>query len=263
MPSDLSIVDAFTDRPFAGNPAGVCFLEAERPDDWMQRVAAEVNLSETAFLIPEGDCFRLRWFTPEVEVDLCGHATLASAHALWSEGRWPQSSSIRFMTRSGLLTVERDGDLIELDFPALPVRQCEPPENLVESLGASPLFVGSNGIDYLCDFADEATLHNLQPDFPRLRLVRARGVIVTCRAPAGPFDFLSRFFAPALGVPEDPVCGSAHCALGPYWASKLGRNDLNGYQASRRGGAVRVKVRGDRVRLGGRAVTVIRGRLDA
>jgi PhzF family phenazine biosynthesis protein len=263
MLSDLSIVDAFTDRAFAGNPAGVCFLETERPDDWMQRVAAEVNLSETAFLLREGDGFRLRWFTPEVEVDLCGHATLASAHALWSEGRWPQTSSIRFMTKSGPLTVERDGNLIELDFPALPIQECESPENLIESLGTLPRFVGGNGMDYLCEVADEATLLDIQPDFPRLRSVRTRGVIVTCRAPDGHYDFLSRFFAPALGVSEDPVCGSAHCALGPYWASKLGKNDLNGYQASQRGGSLRVRVRGDRVRLGGRAVTVIRGKLDA
>jgi PhzF family phenazine biosynthesis protein len=263
MPSDLSIVDAFTDRPFAGNPAGVCFLETERPDDWMQHVAAEVNLSETAFILPDGGGFRLRWFTPEVEVDLCGHATLASAHALWSEGRWPEGSSILFQTRSGLLTVERDGDLIELDFPALPVRQCESPKDLAESLGVPLEFVGSNGMDILCEVADEAMLRNLQPDFPRLRTVRIRGVIVTCRAPDGEYDFLSRFFAPALGVPEDPVCGSAHCALGPYWADKLGSADLNGYQASRRGGAVRVRVRGDRVRLGGRAITIMRGRLDA
>ena len=263
MPSDLSIVDAFSDRPFAGNPAGVCVLDSPRPDDWMQRVAAEVNLSETAFLQFDGAEFGLRWFTPQTEVDLCGHATLASAHVLWSEGRWPNGTPIRFRTRGGLLGAEQDGDVIELDFPALAVRPCDPPEGLAESLKVPLAFVGNYKLDYLCEVADEAALRALQPDFALLKAVKTRGLVVTCKASDGEFDFLSRFFAPAVGIDEDPVTGSAHCALAPYWAARLGRNELNGYQASRRGGAVRVRVLGDRVRLGGKAVTVIRGRLDA
>jgi len=263
MPFPLVIVDAFTDRPFEGNPAAVCLLSEPRDDEWMRRVAAEVNLSETAFLVREGDGYRLRWFTPEVEVNLCGHATLASSHVLWSEGYWPEGTPIPFQTRSGLLTAERDGDLIELDFPALPVQACSTPAGLIESLGIDPLFVGNYGMDYLCEVPDEATLRSLQPDFTKLKQVKTRGLVVTCRASEGPYDFVSRFFAPSVGIAEDPVTGSAHCALAPYWARKLGRDDLNGYQASRRGGAVRVRLRGDRVRLAGQAVTVVRGMLEA
>jgi predicted PhzF superfamily epimerase YddE/YHI9 len=261
----LFIVDAFADRPFAGNPAAVCPLDTPRPDDWLQAVAMEMNLSETAFPWPEGDDWRLRWFTPEVEVDLCGHATLATAHALWEAGLAPAGRPIRFHTRSGLLTATPlDGGWVAMDFPALPVRPCEPPPGLIEALGATPAFVGTSPKDLLCEFADEAAVRALRPDFGRLGRIPTRGVIVTARpAAAGAFEFVSRFFAPALGVPEDPVCGSAHCALCPYWAAKLGREDLVGFQASRRGGVVRVGLRGDRVRLSGRAVTVMRGELRA
>jgi PhzF family phenazine biosynthesis protein len=261
MPFEIFIVDAFTDRPFAGNPAGVCFLDEPRPDDWLQRVAAEVNLSETAFLSPEGDGFRLRWFTPRVEVDLCGHATLASAHAIWSEGRIPITEPIQFQTRSGRLGAERVGELIELDFPALSVNACEAPPGLAESLGVPLEFVGNYGMDYLCEVSDETTLRDLRPDFARLRQVRTRGLIVTSLSKDRRYDFVSRFFAPAVGIDEDPVTGSAHCALATYWAPRIGRHELLGFQASPRGGEVRIQLRGNRVGLGGRAVTVIRGSL--
>jgi predicted PhzF superfamily epimerase YddE/YHI9 len=262
MSVPLFVVDAFTETPFGGNPAGVCLPDGPRPDRWMQQVAAEVNASETAFLLPEGDGYRLRWFTPAVEVDLCGHATLASAHVLRHTGRCPDGATLRFHTRSGLLTARAGGDGIELDFPALPVRPCAAP-GLAEALGAALTFVGNYGMDYLCEVADERALRQLRPDFGRLRAVPTRGVVVTARPAEGGYDFVSRFFAPAAGVPEDPVTGSSHCALAPYWAERLGRTELVGYQASARGGVVRVRLAGERVRLGGRAVIVLRGELVA
>jgi PhzF family phenazine biosynthesis protein len=257
----LWIVDAFTDRPFAGNPAAVCPLDRPADDGWMQQVAAEMNLSETAFLLPEADGFRLRWFTPAVEVDLCGHATLASAHVLWESGRLSPDTPARFHTRSGLLTSTRDGEAIVLDFPAEPAQPCDPPPGLAEALGIAPVSVGRNRMDYLAVYDTAEAVRSLRPDFARLATVPVRGVIVTAPASDGRHDFVSRFFAPASGVAEDPVTGSAHCCLGPYWATKLGKADLIGYQVSRRGGVVRVGVRGERVRLSGRAVTVLRGEL--
>lgn len=255
----LFVVDAFTDRPFAGNPAAVCLLDGPRPDDWMQSLAAEMNLSETAFLLPEGDGWRLRWMTPRVEVDLCGHATLASAHVLWAQGqREPQ---LRFHTRSGVLTAARDGDAIVLDFPAVRAAPASDDPGLAQALGARLLYLGRNGMDFLAEVADEQTLRSLTPDFARLAALPVRGVIVT--AASKDYDFVSRFFAPRVGVPEDPVTGSAHCALGPFWAARLGKDVLRAYQASARGGEVRVTVRGERVLLGGRAVTVVRGQVVA
>ena len=252
-------VDAFTDRPFAGNPAAVCVLPGPAGDAWMQHIANEMNLAETAFLHPDGDAWRLRWFTPTVEVDLCGHATLASAHVLWTEGHAPRSTPLRFATRSGVLgAAARDG-WIELDFPAEPARPAEAPEHLLAALGTTGT-VARNRMDYLVEVADEAVVRRLSPDLGRLKLIKTRGVIVTARA-AAPYDFVSRFFGPAAGVDEDPVTGSAHCALGPWWAELLGRTQLVGYQASARGGVVRVDVRGDRVGLLGQAVTVLRGEL--
>jgi PhzF family phenazine biosynthesis protein len=253
-------IDAFADRPFAGNPAAVCLLPGPRDDRWLQAVAMEMNLSETAFLLREGDGFRLRWFTPAVEVDLCGHATLASAHFLWEEGLLRPNQPARFHTRSGLLTAERSGDWIELDFPALPTEPSPAPPGLVEALSVSPTFVGKSRFDYLLELESEAALRALRPNFTLLETVAARGIIVTARA-AAPYDFVSRFFAPQSGVNEDPVTGSAHCALGPYWASRLGKNELLAFQASARGGVVKVRAAGDRVRLGGRAITVLRGEL--
>jgi len=228
----------------------------------MQHVAAEMNLAETAFLLRDGSGYSLRWFTPAVEVDLCGHATLASAHALWEEQILPANETARFQTRSGLLTASRDGDRIELDFPATPNEACDAPPGLLESLGiAHPTFVGRNKFDYLVEVGSENELRALSPDYVSLRKIQARGAIVTTRGMR--YDFVSRFFAPAAGVDEDPVTGSAHCALAPYWAAKLGKNEFLAYQASPRGGELRIRLAGDRVKLAGHAVTVLRGELVA
>jgi predicted PhzF superfamily epimerase YddE/YHI9 len=278
-------VDAFTAQPFAGNPAAVCLLDEEADAGWMQRVAAEMNLSETAFLRPEGSggpqggppegrvpvdqaagdaAFGLRWFTPLAEVALCGHATLASAHVLWTEGRLPAGRPIRFRTLSGeLRATDRDG-AVELDFPATPPAPEDPPAGLLVALGEparSVRWVGRSRFDYLLELGSEAAVRRLAPDFGRLREVSTRGVIATAASDADGFDYVSRFFAPAVGIDEDPVTGSAHCALGPFWAERLGRAELVGFQASRRGGVVRTRAAGDRVLLGGQAVTVLRGEL--
>lgn len=256
-------VNAFTDRPFAGNPAAVCLLPTARDAEWMQLVAREMNLAETAFLVRDGRDFRLRWFTPTVEVDLCGHATLASAHALWEGGHLAPGETGRFQTRSGLLTAERRDGLIWLDFPSTPPTPAEAPANLRDGLGVSFRYVGRTPFDYLVELDGEAAVRALAPDLAALGRLPVRGVIVTGQAESPGQDFVSRFFAPAAGVPEDPVTGSAHCALAPYWAAKLGRSTLVGYQASQRGGIVRLQVTGDRVQLGGHAVTVMRGELLA
>ena len=254
-------VDAFTDRPFGGNPAAVCLLPEPAEAEWMQRVAAEMNLSETAFLVPKGEGYGLRWFTPAVEVDLCGHATLAAAHILWQTGRLAPETPARFFTRSGELGARRRGDWIELDFPSEPVEPCPEPAGLTEALGVPLRYVGRNRMDCLAEIEDETVLRALNPDMAALARIDARGAIVTAPAQSEGFDFVSRFFAPAAGVPEDPVTGSAHCALAPYWGGKLNRTELIGYQASARGGVVRVTLAGERVLLGGQAVTVLRGSL--
>jgi PhzF family phenazine biosynthesis protein len=263
MPQPIVVVDAFTDRPFAGNPAAVCVMKAARDERWMQLVAREMNLSETAFLVPDGDAFHLRWFTPTVEVDLCGHATLASSHALWTEGHLPLDAVAKFRTKSGELTATRRGDWIELNFPAMPTREVrEVPPGLAEALGAAVVAVRSSRLDLLVEVESERVLRDLAPDIAALKALPVRGIIVTAGADGPEFDFLSRFFAPNVGIDEDPVCGSAHCCLGPYWSEKLGgKADLLAYQASARGGVLRVGVRGDRVRLAGRAVTTLRGAL--
>jgi PhzF family phenazine biosynthesis protein len=256
-------IDAFTDRPFRGNPAAVCLLDRERDAAWMQSVGAEMNLSETAFLLRKGEEWSLRWFTPTVEVDLCGHATLASAHALWSEALLDPDAVARFATKSGLLTATRNGDWIELNFPATLEQPSDPPSGLLESLGVEkPKYVGKNKFDYLVELESEDAVRALKPDHVRLRQIPVRGVIVTSRASGGQYDFVSRFFAPGSGIDEDPVTGSAHCCLTPYWSAKLGKKELVAYQASPRGGMLRVALDGDRVRLGGRAVTILRGRLE-
>jgi len=255
-------IDAFTAEPFRGNPAAVCFLDRERDDAWLGNVAAEMNLSETAFLLPRQDGWSLRWFTPVAEVKLCGHATLASAHALWEEGAIAASDTARFHTLSGVLTASRDGDFIELDFPAKREEEIAPPAGLLDALGAvHPRHVGRNEFDYLVELESEEEVRALRPDFAVLRQLPVRGVIVTSRAATGGFDFVSRFFAPAVGVDEDPVTGSAHCCLTPYWAARLGKSELRAWQASARGGALRVRLAGDRVKLAGHAVTVMRGEL--
>ncbi|WP_026876499.1 PhzF family phenazine biosynthesis protein [Jiangella gansuensis] len=269
----ILVVDAFTDRPFGGNPAGVCLLDRQVTDAWMQSVAAEMRHSETAFVEPvEGDeaaratpavDYRLRWFTPATEVDLCGHATLATAHVLFERG---EAGPIRFSTRSGVLTVRRDdGGEVGMDFPALPPDEVPVPDGLAAALGAPPVRAGRSRFDLLVELADEATVRNLAPDPAAMAAVDARGFIVTARADVGaPYDFVSRFFAPREGIPEDPVTGSAHCVLAPYWAAALGTRDgatLTGAQLSERGGTVRATVRGDRVELAGRARTVLEGLL--
>jgi predicted PhzF superfamily epimerase YddE/YHI9 len=254
-PVPILQVDAFTSEPFKGNPAAVCILPEPRQDAWMQAVAAEMNLSETAFLLREGDDWRLRWFTPTVEVDLCGHATLASAHVLLE-----QDGAVRFLTRSGELTARRNGSWIELDFPSLPAETAAAPDGLAEALGANPVHVGKSRFDYVAELRSEKEVRVLRVDIPRLRTVEARGVIVTSRG--RDYDFVSRFFAPRAGVDEDPVTGSAHCCLAPYWSERLGKTELTGYQASARGGVVQVRLEGDRVILRGQAVTVLRGELS-
>jgi PhzF family phenazine biosynthesis protein len=254
-------VDAFTNKPFGGNPAVVCVLPQPVPDEWMGNVAREMNLSETAFLTPHDGGFRLRWFTPSVEVDLCGHATVASAHVLWQDGHLAAGQQARFHTRSGLLLADRRGDWIELDFPAKMVAAAPAPAELLPALGvAQAAFVGKNAFDYLVEVDSEETLRKLAPDHSTLRRIPVRGVIVTARS-SGEFDFVSRFFAPGSGIDEDPVTGSAHCALGPYWSERLGKSEFTAFQASPRGGVVRVKIEGDRVLLGGQAVTVMTAEL--
>ncbi|MEV5711097.1 PhzF family phenazine biosynthesis protein [Actinoallomurus sp. NPDC052274] len=260
------VVDAFTDRPFAGNPAGVCPQTDPADAGWMQRVAAELNLSETAFPRPVENAdadFELRWFTPAVEVALCGHATLGAAHVLYETGAVPGDRPIRFQTlHSGVLTVRREDDLLAMDFPAVPPTKADPPAGLAEALGVEPLWTGRNGQnDVLAVLPEAGAVRSLRPDQQALGRIDARGICVT--APGEDHDFVSRFFAPRVGVPEDPVTGSAHCMLAPYWAERLGRTDLVAYQASARGGEVRLSVRDDRVILRGGAVTVIEGTLRA
>jgi PhzF family phenazine biosynthesis protein len=264
MRAPIFHVDAFADRPFAGNPAAVCLLAEEPEDAWLAAVAAEMNLSETAFLRREDSAWRLRWFTPAVEVDLCGHATLASAHVLWEAGYADPAESLVFRTRSGDLSAVRKDRAIELDFPAEPASPAEPPAGLLEALGvAAPRFTGRNRFDYLLALDAERAVREARPDFRALAAAggAARGVMITAPSDAPEFDFVSRFFAPASGIDEDPVTGSSHCCLGPFWAQRLGKRELVGFQASRRGGVVRVRVDGERVALGGRAVTVLRGEL--
>ncbi|MBM3223015.1 MAG: PhzF family phenazine biosynthesis protein [Candidatus Tectomicrobia bacterium] len=257
-------VDAFTATPFAGNSAAVCLLQEPRPAQWMQQVAREMNLSETAFLCPRADGFALRWFTPEVEVPLCGHATLASAHVLWEAGHLSPEATASFHTQSGVLTATRQGAWISLDFPALPPVPVAAPDVLVQALRVTPVYVGENrdaGARYLVEVASEEIVRTVQPDFALLKTLPIQGAIVTSRASTPEFDCVSRYFAPRAGVNEDPVTGSAHCCLGPFWSQRLGQETLMAYQASARGGVLRVQVRGPRVLLGGQAVTVLRGEL--
>lgn len=254
-------IDAFTSEPFKGNPAAVCILEQPADVQWMQNLAREMNLSETAFLVPTPEAFDLRWFTPTTEVDLCGHATLASAHALWEARLVQPEQPACFNTRSGLLTAHRRGEWIELDFPTNTVATISPPEGLEKVLGLQAKFIGWDGTDYLVEVECQEMIASLQPDLKSLKDFPVRGVIVTSRADSTKYDFVSRFFAPGAGIDEDPVTGSAHCSLGPFWASRLGRQEMLGYQASSRGGVVRVTLKDDRVLLGGQAVAVFQGEL--
>jgi len=257
----ITQVDAFTEQPFKGNPAAVCLLTEPRDDLWMQLVAREMNLSETAFLLRRNDGFGLRWFTPTVEVDLCGHATLASAQVLWEDGRIPSGQTARFHTRSGVLTAEKKGTWIEMDFPATPAQPSVPFDALESALGVTSRYTGRSRFDYLVEVESEEAVRAMKPDFASLRQLKVRGVMVTSRASSAGYDFISRFFVPGSGIDEDPVTGSAHCCLGPFWKERLGRDDLVGYQASERGGIVRTRCIDDRVLISGQAVVVLRGEL--
>lgn len=254
-------VDAFTDKPFTGNPAAVCLLPAPQEEQWMQQVAREMNLSETAFLVRQTDGFNLRWFTPVMEVDLCGHATLASAHILWEQGFLPEEEVARFHTRSGLLTAERKGEWIELDFPAEPEEESGGPAELAQALGVTPKYLGKNRMDYLVEVDSEDLVRKVTPNFTLLEAIPARGIIITSLASSPGYDFVSRFFAPRAGIHEDPVTGSAHGYLGPFWSERLQKTELIAYQASARGGIVRIRMGKQRVYLGGQAITVLRGEL--
>ncbi len=258
MSFTLHIVDAFTNRPFSGNPAAVCILSGPQDEAWMQLVAREMNLSETAFLHPVGDGFALRWFTPTVEVNLCGHATLASAHALWETGVLSPEQVAKFQTKSGQLECRRAGAWIEMNFPSQTVEPAEVPFALAEALDTMPVFAGHAGPNWLVEVVSDRTVRELRPNFRSLAELPVQGIIVTARSESSEFDFVSRYFAPAAGLNEDPVTGSAHCALGTYWHGKLGKSDFTAFQASARGGEVRVGVRDGRVLLGGQAVTTSR-----
>lgn len=260
MPQPLYIVDAFTHQPFAGNPAAVCLLDKPRESDWMQKVAAEMNLSETAFLQPDkAGVWGLRWFTPKAEVKLCGHATLASAHVLWQRGE--TEDVLTFHTHSGILTAVREGEAIRLDFPALPATVTEPPAGLHEALGVEALHVGRSRDDLLVVLESAQAVAELNPDLELLADIAVRGVIATAASDRRDVDIVSRFFAPRVGVPEDPVTGSAHCCLAPYWAERLGRPELRAFQASARGGELTVRIQDERVHLVGTAITTLEGKL--
>jgi len=254
-------VDSFTDRPFAGNPAGVCILKKPAEERWMQNVAMEMNLSETAFLYRQNDGFSLRWFTPIAEVDLCGHATLASAHILWETKILAAHETARFHTRSGLLSAAINDGMIQMDFPATPAKPVEPPEGLSKALGISTKYIGKNDYDFLVEIDSAEAVRQLKPDFSLLQKITERGVIITAFSDTEEYDFISRFFAPAVGIDEDPVTGSAHCTLGPYWQKKLEKNKFTAFQASKRGGVIHVQMKNNRVLLSGQAVTVITAEL--
>jgi predicted PhzF superfamily epimerase YddE/YHI9 len=255
----MYIVDAFADRAFEGNPAAVALLAEEKDELWMQQVASEMNLSETAFLVRQAKGYQLRWFTPTDEVDLCGHATLASAHILWTEGYLEADKEISFYTKSGTLVAKQVDGLIELDFPLEREKECAAPDFLLEGLGVTALYVGKNRMDYLVEVESEAIVKSLRPNFNLLAQVDCRGVIVTSKSDSQAYDFVSRCFYPATGVNEDPVTGSAHCCLGPYWHRKLEKTEMNAWQCSARGGFLRLKITGDRILISGKAITTLRG----
>ncbi|WP_019908407.1 PhzF family phenazine biosynthesis protein [Paenibacillus sp. HW567] len=262
MSTPIFIVDAFTDRAFAGNPAAVCLLEGPVPESFMAQTAAEMNLSETAFLWPEQDGYRLRWFTPAVEVSLCGHATLASAHVLWEFGRLASGAEAKFYTRSGLLRAARSDQLISLYFPPYALVPSGPITGLAAALGIDEeevLETMAYADNVLVRLKDEGLVRRLRPDFPLLGNLQPRAIAVTAESESENADFVSRFFAPRIGVNEDPVTGSAHTALAPYWSARLGRPHLTAYQASARGGTLRLEVTPELVTLSGRAVTVVSG----
>ena len=257
-------VDAFAEKPFSGNPACVCLLDEPKDDEWLQAVAAEMNLSETAFVWlrkNQEDYSHLRWFTPVAEVELCGHATLATSHVLWGTGRLNESEDAVFQTLSGRLSASKRGELITLDFPSRPPIEADPPEGLISSLDVEPLFVGTDGTDYIIEVQNENDVATLSPDFQTLASISARGIIVTAESDTSKRNFVSRFFGPAVGINEDPVTGSAHTILAPYWAEKLGMTQMRAEQLSARGGTVEIDLNDDRVFLGGKALTIFEGLL--
>ena len=254
-------VDSFAERRFAGNPAAVCLLAGPAEDPWMQKVAGEMNLAATAFVRRTTGGFSVRWFSPKAELTLCGHGTLAAAHVLWEEAEAGPDEAIRFETRAGLLIAGRDGEWIDLDFPAEPPKETIPPADLIRALRVEPHYVGANRLDHLVLVDAEETVRALRPDLALLASVPTRGVIVTAPSASSDYAFVSRYFAPAVGIDEDQATGSAHCCLGPFWGRRLGLAEMLAYQASPRGGVVRVRLDGERVHLGGRAVTVLRGEL--
>ena len=260
MAQKITQVDAFTSKPFGGNPAAVCVLENSRDDQWMLLVAREMNLSETAFLVKEGDGYRLRWFTPASEVPLCGHATLASAHVLYEEGIIPRTQTIAFQTLSGPLSAKWNDAWIELDFPGLPPVSAEPPDDLLVGLGAKPRFCGKTKQAWFVELESEDAVRKLNPDISAFKKLD-RDVLVSSKSSTQEYDFVSRYFAPLFDIAEDPVTGSAHCMLAPYWSHKLGKNEFRAFQASARGGFLKLRLEGDRVILIGQAVTVLRGEL--
>jgi len=263
MSAEIHVVDAFTHTAFRGNPAAVCIFEGEPDAGWMQQVAFEMRHSETAFLKKEPEGWNLRWFTPESEVELCGHATLAAAFVLWSTGREPAGSAVTFRTRSGALTAQKEGSAIALDFPAVPVNPCDPPEGISDALGAPVVFSGRTRFDLFIELPNAADVCDMDPDMTALAKIPCRGIIVTAVADMPAYDFVSRFFAPSVGVAEDPVTGSAHCSLGPFWGDRLKKTSLAGFQCSPRGGSVHVRLNGDRVVLVGDATPILSGRLLA
>jgi PhzF family phenazine biosynthesis protein len=258
-------IDAFTDQPFHGNPACVCILDQPQDDAWMQSLSAEMNLSETAFVLKQSNGFGLRWFTPTKEVSLCGHATLASAHILWEDGCVPPAEKIEFHTLSGLLTIRKDGPWIEMDFPARLVSPADPNSELNQALGITPTHTSKRTVEkgaaYLLEVETEEIVRTMMPDFARLLATDARTVIVTSRSGDAAYDFVSRFFGPAIGINEDPVTGSAHCYLAPYWSARLNKHSLLGLQVSKRAGVVGCEWKGERILLRGQAVTIFKGEL--
>ena len=261
MSLPLFQVDAFTDKLFAGNPAAVCLLDKKRDDHWMQQLAAEMNLSETAFLLKYTDGYNLRWFTPKMEVELCGHATLASAHVLFKIGLIPAGEEVRFHTLSGLLAAKKSGDWIELNFPTQPPKTIEPPEAILKAVDIHPSYCGKTNGKFLFEVANEEIVRNLQPDFSAIKNLTREDIIVTSVATTPGFDFVSRFFAPGIGIDEDPATGSSHCVLAPYWQGRLGKAEFKAYQASARGGVLRVRLAEGRTFISGRAVTVFKTEL--
>ncbi len=257
--SEIYQVDAFTGEAFKGNPAAVCLLNERANEQWMQNVAAEMNLSETAFLVPQENGYDLRWFTPTSEVDLCGHATLASAHILFETETLSADQAAVFFSKSGKLTVTRHKDRLEMDFPAEPPEEIAPPPALLKALGVYPVTSARNRMDVLLHLKTPDEVLAARPDFIALAQVPVRGVMITSESCDKNYDFIYRFFAPAEGINEDPVTGSAHCCLGPYWQEKIGKSEFKAYQASARGGEIGVQIKGDRVLLTGSAVTVFQG----